>query len=67
MPRNHPELITKYISIGMYYFEQEMFDMCKRIVDICWNICGDFYNEKDVSLQRPLLFISQLNLKRMNL
>ena len=63
MPRNHPELITKYISIGMYYFEQEMFDMCKRIVDICWNICGDFYNEKDVSLQRPLLFISQLNLK----
>lgn len=67
MPKNNPELITKYISIGMYYTDQGMYDKGKYIVDSCVNICNNFYNKTDKCLQRPLLLISQLSLKSFDI
>ena len=67
MPKNNPELITKYISIGMYYVDQEMYDKGKYIVDSCVNICNNYYNKTDRCLQRPLLLISQLSLKSFDI
>lgn len=63
MPKNHPELITKYISMGMYYVDQGIMTKGKYIVELCSKICNDYYTQNDKDLQRPLLLVSQLGLK----